>query len=105
VARVSRHLALPLRLTAAGALATVAEDSLDEIAQNAAVVLRTRRGERLATPELGTDDPTFAGLDVDVALSIVGAWEPRADLALVEQVLDRTGYQRTEIAVRRRAER
>ena len=101
---MSRHLALPLRVTANGSLATHAEDSLEEITQNVAVVLRTRRGERLATPQLGIDEPTFVGLDVEAAFAAVAEVEPRADLALVEQVIDSEGEQRTELTVHRREE-
>jgi phage baseplate assembly protein W len=99
---VSRHLALPLQLTAAGSFATVVEDSPEELTQNLATLLRTRPGERLATPELGTPDPTFAGLDPEAVLAVAAVWEPRADVQLVEHVLDAHGQERTTLAVRRR---
>lgn len=96
------HLALPLALTTDGAFRTVDEDSPQELQQNVTQILRTRPGERLATPEFGTPDPTFTGLDVEVALGLVEQWEPRATAELVEQVLSPDGTQTSTINVQRR---
>ncbi len=60
---MSQHLRLPFGLAADGTFATVQEDSDDEVVQNVGVILRTRLAERLATPDFGTPDPTFTGLD------------------------------------------
>lgn len=101
---MSEHLRLPLRLTPAGRLATVVEDTVEEIAQNVTVLLRTRPGERLATPTLGLPDPVFTGLDPAVALEVVREWEPRADLQLLDQVLAADGTQTTSLLLRRRTD-
>lgn len=101
---MSRHLRLPLALGVNGGLATVEEDSLDELAQNAGVILRTRVGERLATPDLGTIDPVFDGLEPAAAFEVVAVWEPRASLDLVEQLLDETGTETTTVRLARREE-
>lgn len=95
------HLALPIALTSDGAFRTFDEDSPQELQQNVAQILRTRTGERLATPDFGTADPTFTGLDVEVALNTVEQWEPRATAELVEQVLT-DGTQTSTINVQRR---
>lgn len=100
------HLALPLRVTGAGSFATVAEDSTDELVQNLRVALLTRRGDRLATPALGTDDPTLRRPGaVAAALEQALELEPRADLELVEQVLDELGEERTTVTVSSRGAR
>jgi phage baseplate assembly protein W len=101
VSHTPGHLALPISLTADGAFRVVDEDSPQELQQNVAQILRTRTGERLATPEFGIADPAFTGLDVEVALSLVEQWEPRATAELVEQVLV-GGTQTSTINVQRR---
>lgn len=98
---MSRHLRIPLALGADGQFVTHPEDSLEEVAQNVETVLTTRLGERQATPDLGTPDPTFRGLDVDAALDAALRWEPRADLELVDRLLDGTGLETTTVRVRR----
>jgi phage baseplate assembly protein W len=95
------HLRLPLQLAADGTFATVREDSDAEVVQNVAVILRTRTGERLATPEFGTPDPTFVGLDPAVVLPVVQTYEPRADLDIVQGVVGADGNQINDIGVRR----
>lgn len=98
---MSRHLALPLRLGAGGSFVTVDEDSIDEVTQNVRVALLTRPGERLATPELGTDDLTFVGLAGTDVLEQTLEIEPRADLDLVEQLIDElAGEERNTVHVR-----
>ncbi len=96
---MSRHLVLPLRLGPDGGLATVAEDSVEEVAQSVAVILRTRPGERLAEPELGLADPAFADLPVEALLGAVERWEPRADAEVLEQVLGDDGLRLTTLSL------
>lgn len=99
---MSQHLRLPISLAPDGTFRTVTEDSPEEITQNVRVILRTRIGERLATPDFGTPDPTFAGFDAAAAMDLVSDQEPRAELAVVEQVIDSAGLQTTDLSVRRR---
>lgn len=101
------HIRLPITVGPDGAFRTVREDSPDEIAQNVEVILRTRLdddgiGERLATPDFGTPDPTFVGFDADTALDVVRTYEPRADVAVVQQAIDRLGVETTDLSARRR---
>lgn len=96
---MSRHLALPLRLTPGGDFATLDEDSAEEVTQNVAVILRTRPMERLGQPELGLADPALADLPVEALHSAVERWEPRADVDLVQQVLREDGLRLTTLSV------
>jgi phage baseplate assembly protein W len=99
LAVVTQHLALPLRLTPGGALATVAEDSVEEITQSVAVILRTQPGDRLTEPEFGLADPAFAELPPQALLSAIEPWEPRATVEIVEQVLTAQGLRRTRLSL------
>lgn len=98
---MSEHLRLPLTIGPDGTFRTLREDSVEEITQNILVVLRTRTGERLATPELGTPDPVFNGLDTAAALDVVTLIEPRADLEVVRDALE-VSRQSVTLSVRRR---
>lgn len=98
---MSDHLRLPFGLAADGTFQTVTEDSDAEIVQNVSVILRSRIGERLATPEFGTADPTFTGLDPAALLPVVERYEPRADLLIVQQAITALGVQLNDISVRR----
>lgn len=102
LAGVSEHLRLPVRIGPDGTFRTDAEDSVEEIRQNVLVILRTRLGERMATPGFGTSDPTFTGFDAAVALDLVAVIEPRADLSVVLQALSALGREQVDLAVRRR---
>lgn len=98
---MSEHLRLPFSLTANGTFATVQEDTDSEVVQNVAVILRTRQDERLATPRFGTADPTFTGLDPAQVLPVVGEYEPRATLRIVQAAIRADGVQTNDIGVRR----
>lgn len=103
---MSTHLRLPLQVGPDGEFNTVEEDSDAEILQNVQVVLASRPGERLATIELGTDDPTFVGADPAALFAQVERWEPRVDLDLLGQAVDvlrdDPGFaERTEVLVLR----
>lgn len=98
---MTEHLRLPLALSTDGSFQTVREDSDAEIVQNVSVIMRTRPGERLATPNFGTPDPAFTGLDPAVVLPVVQEYEPRADLDIVAQVVRADGLQTNDIGVRR----
>lgn len=80
------HLAFPLRLSG-GRLATVEQDSMDEIEQCVEIVLRTERGTRLGQIEFGIEDPTFGDtLDLSDMVNAVGTWEPRAITAISDEI-------------------
>jgi hypothetical protein len=83
------HLAWPLRYTSQG-YGSVEQDTVAELATNVAVICSFPIGFRDEAPEFGIEDPEFDGppldlTDVTLALS---AYEPRADVTIVEQPLD-----------------
>ncbi len=81
-----KHLALPFKVTAAGGLATVEQDSIEDIAQSVALLADTRPGERRSVDDYGIPDPVFGGIDVDEISDLIFEWEDRADQVFVEQV-------------------
>lgn len=83
-------LAWPLRRDpATGGLATVDSGSVDVVAQEVAIVLLTRPGERTWLPRFGAPSPLGqAAVDADVARRAVEEWAPGA--ASVEVVASRS---------------
>lgn len=74
------HLAFPIRLAAGGGLATVEQDSQEDIRQSVELLLRTRPGERRCVPGYGLPDPVFGGLTEAEVLDVIEEWEDRADV-------------------------
>jgi phage baseplate assembly protein W len=81
------RLSWPLQLDGPS-LATVEQDSLDEIAQCVTLILSTKTGTRAEVPGYGIDDPIgqkdLASPDV---LASVQEWEPRALIDIDSDVL------------------
>ena len=75
------HLAVPLRLTGAQ-IATVEQDSDEEIMQAVAAIVRTPLGHRTDLPEFGAIPQTHrsGGADLDEIERAVGEWEDRVDV-------------------------
>lgn len=77
------HLAFPFRVAPGGSFAVVEQDTVDEVAQNVEVVVRTPVGDRIEIPEFGSRQLIFGevgGDDVQQVLAAVTVWEPRADV-------------------------
>ena len=92
------HLRLPLRLTGM-ALASVEQDTLQDVHQCVDVVRRTLPGERLLAPMVGVEDPTFIGGDPAAIRGVLEEWEPRARVS-VTKTPDPSGVHETiEITV------
>ncbi|MEH3055488.1 MAG: hypothetical protein PGN13_16040 [Patulibacter minatonensis] len=73
------RLAWPLRLADDGRLATVEQDSPEDVQQCVAAILRHRIGDRFDAPGLGVPDPTFAEhVDIAGMVPVVSRHEPRA---------------------------
>lgn len=73
------HLALPLRVSASGSLATQRVGSPAEVGQSVALLLATRVGERRSEPEYGSGDALFGPLGSDrLDEAAIETWEPRA---------------------------
>ena len=83
---MSVHLTLPLVVTPAGRLATVAINSQPELTQSVAVLLDTRPGERRADPDYGLGDLLFTTFDADAIAEAIEDHEERAAGAAIEVV-------------------
>lgn len=89
------HFKIPFRFTDDDA-ELVEQESDSEILQNAEMVLRTQRGERIDAPDFGTDDPNFreGGVDLNSLRHDIVHGEPRAlliidrDPSTIDQLID-----------------
>jgi phage baseplate assembly protein W len=81
------HFAFPARFDASGHLATVEQDSLDDVAACVEATLRTRVGERVELPQFGVFDLAFRQQPVPLEQLVaqVVAWEPRAQRLATDQ--------------------
>lgn len=84
---MTRHLALPIRVGATGALASVVQDSPADIAQSLGLLVLTRPGERASVPGYGSQDPLFGGVDTGAVADAAAEWEDRATPSDVERVI------------------
>ena len=80
------HLKVPLAL-AGSRLATVEQDSIDEVAQCVEAVVRTPMGHRDLEPEFGIPDQAFDA-DPQAISDQLTEWEPRALAKFDEEDLD-----------------
>lgn len=66
-----RLLSYPFRLTPAGDVATVEDGTEDAAAEDLAILILTRKGERTLVPDYGITDPTFQSLNLaEVAVGV-----------------------------------
>jgi phage baseplate assembly protein W len=98
------HLAWPLRMTTAGSLKVVAQDSLADVQQCVHILLRTPLGYRPLAPDVGVPDPTFTdGINATALAARLmheRNGEPRADVTVDAPPPDATGGQPVRIRVR-----
>ena len=82
------HFDLPFRFASPQA-AVVEQDSIEEVSECVLAVLLCPQGYRPDLPEFGIEDPAFAQmpLDKDGIRRAVETWEPRATLALVDEIV------------------
>lgn len=79
------HIAFPFRVTPAGVVDTVEQDTLDEVAQNVRVIVSTVEGERIEVLGFGVPDLVFRNqLPYSVLQAEVEEWEPRASLVFTD---------------------
>lgn len=85
-------IAYPFRLSASGDVVTVEEGTDEQYAQEIAVGVLTRRGERPLAPDFGIADPVFVGFDEEALLLQIDLFGPPVDITSVEvtPVNDRT---------------
>lgn len=79
-------LSHPFRLLPNGDVATIDEDSDEANAEQIAILLLTRIGERELVGGFGTSDPAFAGVDPSEIASGIAAYGPPVSLDDVEVV-------------------
>lgn len=89
-------LSHPFRL-AGGRIAVVEQFSDQANAEQLAVLLLTRRGERPLVPTFGVADPTFDALDVGDVLTGIEAFGP--EVALMDVETRFTGPMTQEVVV------
>lgn len=81
-----RILSHPFRLAANGEVATVEQNSDGATAEQLAVLILTRRGERALVPAFGVTDPTFDRLSAAEVSAGVEMFGPAARIEAVETV-------------------
>jgi hypothetical protein len=85
---MSRILSHPFRLVS-DSVATVEQSSDAANAEQLAVLILTKRGERPLVPTFGVVDPAFRGLDVaDVKLGVALHGPPVSIVAVKRKVVD-----------------
>ena len=85
-------IAYPFRLAPGGGVATAEDSSDEQLAQELAVAVLTRPGERPLVPSFGIADPVFVGFDDDAVRLHVEAFGPGVNIdgVKVRFVNDRT---------------
>lgn len=94
------HIAWPFRV-GDHRLATVEQDSIEDVQQNVYSYLSTERGERSLAPDFGLEDPTF-GPSVNTALLAAEIEEAEAGRAVVTVTatpIDGTGRTAVDVNV------
>lgn len=94
------HLAIPVSLAADGSLATVDQDSPEEITMSVGMLLGTLPGTRLLIPSYGLPDPTFHPPTAGQVQALAARWEPRAHLTVTASNDDRAAGLAVQVAVR-----
>lgn len=80
-------LKLPFAISASGSLATLAQDSTQEVAQSIEVLLSTPRGERAAIPDYGLLDPIGEqAVDEAEIAQAISDWDDRVSSVEIETI-------------------
>ena len=69
-------ISYPFRISPTGAVETVDDGSDEQFAQELAVAVLTRPGERPLAPEFGIADPAFTGFDAEALALHVDLFGP-----------------------------
>jgi phage baseplate assembly protein W len=97
--RVLPRLSIPLRLSGTS-LATVEQDSADDVAQCVYAVAATELGSREERTEFGVTSPLFrqGGADLAEIQGAVDRWEPRATIETDQDLIDSMDHVRIEVS-------
>jgi hypothetical protein len=79
-----RILSHPFRLAPDGRVATVDQNADQAHAEQLAVLMLTRRGERPLVPSFGITDPTFADLDQAELDGAIDTFGPPIEIGAVD---------------------
>jgi|SRR5690349_2623361 len=97
------RLKVPLQM-GAGALATVEQDSPEEVAASVYRLLNTERGSRLSDPDYGVEEAGFDPFPpeeaIDEWLVQIAKYEPRARVRTVADLVDLMALVNVRVAVR-----
>jgi hypothetical protein len=97
VPQIAAHLAWPFRMSGQR-LATVEQDSIEDVEQNVRAYLSTAKGDRPLSPDFGLDDPTFSrSVSGERLAADIMEQEDRADVEVLVSGPDPSG--RTAITV------
>lgn len=77
---MSAILSHPFRLAPSGSVATVEQDTAAADAEQIAVLILTRTGERPLVPAFGISDPVFAELNPAEVLAGIATYGPPVDI-------------------------
>ena len=83
---MARVLAFPFAITRGGRIATVEQDSEEEITQQLAMLMLTRPDERPLTPGYGMPDPAFEGIDPLLLAAAAEEFGPAVEISDVDAV-------------------
>lgn len=99
-----RLISFPFRLDPTGAVATVEQDGDADIAEQIALAMLTRPGERIQVPTFGVKDPAFVGFELGSLQRHLNDFGPQVEVSTVriDQTTETT--ERAEISWRRRDE-
>jgi phage baseplate assembly protein W len=97
--RVVPKLAIPVRLSGTK-LATVEQDTQDEVAQCVYAVAATELGTRVERRDFGVTSPLFrqGGADLAEIQAAVERWEPRASIETKQDLVEAMDTIRIEVA-------
>lgn len=76
-------IAYPFRLAPSGVIQTVEEGTDEQYAQELAVAVLTRPGERDLVPDFGIADPAFVGFDHEALQLHISMFGPPVELTAV----------------------
>jgi hypothetical protein len=95
-----RLLSHPFRLTPAGDVATVEDGTEDAAAEQAAILILTRKGERTLVPDYGVTDPVFSSLNVaEVAVGLTDYGPQGVALEGIEVTYPTNTLERVELVL------
>jgi phage baseplate assembly protein W len=94
---VAEILSHPFRLAGNGSIATAEQDSDEANAEQLAVLILTRIGERPMVPGFGITDPTFGTLDRSEVAAGVAAYGPDVNVTDVRAEYESDSTQLIEL--------